>query len=309
MDRVFAWAQGATDVQDCVCHDCPSDGPAGAYRIKIVPTLSDNYSYLVINTNTHQAVVVDAADGMVVRTVAARLGVTLVAVLTTHYHADHCGGNADLAAQTPSLEIIAGAGDADRTPCVTKRVGDGEAFVCAGLAFAALETPGHTRGSVCFLLDARDGQAPAVFTGDTLFIGGCGRFFEAPPETMRDSLAKLARLDPATRVFPGHEYTAGNMKFCCALEPDSADAQRACEETAAQREKELPTASTMAREMRLNPFMRSDDAAVQRAAGCEGDAVKTLATIRRRKDTFTTVGKVITLFLDTKAALGGGSGP
>ena len=43
--------------------------------------------------------------------------------------------------------------------------------------------------------------------------------------------------------------------------------------------------------------------------GCEGDAVKTLATIRRRKDTFTTVGKVITLFLDTKAALGGGSGP
>ena len=191
MDRVFAWAQGATDVQDCVCHDCPSDGPAGAYRIKIVPTLSDNYSYLVVNASTLQAVVVDAADGMVVRTVAARLGVTLVAVLTTHYHADHCGGNADLAAQTPSLEIIAGAGDADRTPCVTKRVGDGEAFVCAGLAFTAVETPGHTRGSVCFLLDARDGQAPAVFTGDTLFIGGCGRFFEAPPETMRASLAKL----------------------------------------------------------------------------------------------------------------------
>ena len=64
MDRVFAWAQGATDVQDCVCHDCPSDGPAGAYSIKIVPTLSDNYSYLVVNASTREAVVVDAADAV-----------------------------------------------------------------------------------------------------------------------------------------------------------------------------------------------------------------------------------------------------
>ena len=172
-----------------------------------MPSLSDNYAYLIVNRATSEAVAVDAGEPAVVAAAALSLGCALVAVLTTHYHADHSGGNAELAAAHKNLEIVAGDADADATPGpVTRRVVDGEAFVAAGLAFQALHTPGHTPGHTCFLLDARDGQAPAVFTGDCLFVGGCGRLLAGTAAEMRQSLSSLAALEPATRVFPGHEY-------------------------------------------------------------------------------------------------------
>ena len=303
MDKLFAWGQGGGAKPDpFVCHRC--DGEAlGSYSIKIIEALSDNYSYLIVNSTSQEAVAVDVAEAPRVSAVVDSLGARLVAVLTTHCHGDHAGGNAELAASSSALEIVAGERDFDRTPCATRSVGDGEAFVLAGLAFTALHTPGHTVGHTSYLLDAKDGQAPAVFTGDCLFVGGCGRFMEGTPEVMQRSLAKLAALDPATRVFPGHEYTTGNLKFCCALEPDNGGLEDAYNGAVERRGKQLPTVpSTIFDELRLNPFLRVDDANVQRAVDCEGDALRTLAAVRRKKDTFTTVGKVITFFLDTKAA-------
>ena len=76
----------------------------------------------------------------------------------------------------------------------------------------ALHTPCHTQDSICYF--AEDGDDRAVFTGDTLFIGGCGRFFEGTPEQMHKALNEtLAALPDTTKVFPGHEYTKGNVKF------------------------------------------------------------------------------------------------
>ena len=95
MDNVFAWAQGARGAQ-CVCHDA-GDADDASYKIHIVEALSDNYSYLVVNSATGDAVCVDACEADVVDVACAKLGVTLQGVLTTHFHADHSGGNAALA--------------------------------------------------------------------------------------------------------------------------------------------------------------------------------------------------------------------
>lgn len=76
----------------------------------------------------------------------------------------------------------------------------------------ALHTPCHTQDSICFYFE--DGADRAVFTGDTLFIGGCGRFFEGNATEMHKALNEvLAALPDDTKVYPGHEYTKGNVRF------------------------------------------------------------------------------------------------
>lgn len=85
-------------------------------------------------------------------------------------------------------------------------------FNIGAIKVTALHTPCHTQDSICYFLE--DGEDRAVFTGDTLFIGGCGRFFEGTPEQMQKALNEtLAALPDDTKVYPGHEYTKGNVKF------------------------------------------------------------------------------------------------
>ena len=80
--------------------------------------------------------------------------------------------------------------------------------------------PGHTLGAVAYFVD--DGGQRAVFTGDTLFLAGCGRLFEGTPAQMYASLSSLAALPADTRVFCGHEYTAANLRFAAHVEPSNA---------------------------------------------------------------------------------------
>jgi hydroxyacylglutathione hydrolase len=95
---------------------------------------------------------------------------------------------------------------------VTKTPEHKSTFKIGSIDVTALHTPCHTQDSVCFYF--QDGEDRAVFTGDTLFIGGCGRFFEGSAEEMHKALNEtLAALPDDTKVYPGHEYTKGNVKF------------------------------------------------------------------------------------------------
>ena len=78
-----------------------------------------------------------------------------------------------------------------------------------------LHIPGHTTGAIAYHF--RDD----VFTGDTLFIAGCGRLFEGTPDTMHKSLQRLAALPDDTRVWVGHEYTVANLQFARSVEPEN----------------------------------------------------------------------------------------
>ena len=139
-----------------------------------------------------------------------------------------------------------------------------------------LEVPAHTRGAITFVMDGH------AFTGDTLFLMGCGRLFEGDPATMFSSLAKLKALPDTTKIWCGHEYTASNGRFALTLEPGNAALQT--------RMKNLATPSvpaTMADEMATNPFLRTGSAEIRKALGMEQeDDVSVFAEIRRRKDVF-----------------------
>ncbi|EYF06640.1 hydroxyacylglutathione hydrolase [Chondromyces apiculatus] len=249
-------------------------------RILPIPCLSDNYAYLVHREGSDEAIVVDPSESEPVLRALDAEGLRLVAILNTHHHHDHVGGNEGLRARLGELPVYAHASDAGRVPAQTERVEEGQVVRAAGLEFTTLHVPGHTLGAVSYQVE------DAVFTGDTLFIGGCGRLFEGTPEGMVASLGKLAALPPSTRVFCGHEYTVNNLRFAHTVEPDNEAISRKLTKAQEARERGEPTVgSTMGEELETNPFLRCDASAVRARFPGDGRA-EVFAAVRRAKDSF-----------------------
>lgn len=308
MDSLFAWAQGcAGSLGRETSFDIPYK-EGDAYRIKIIPALSDNYMFLIISTNGLKAVAVDPVDASKILSICEAENILLEAALTTHYHSDHSGGNEQLAGAIKGLRIYAGEGDADKTPAVTNRLANGELLTAAGLTFRTIATPCHTRGHVCFYLDGFGGLAPALFCGDTLFVAGCGRFMEGTAADMQCSLDALCTLPAETRIFCGHEYTVGNLQYALSLEPSNNHLVERLEAAKALRELGRPTIpSTLAEECLINPFLRVKETGFAESVGCPSCSsnLEIMAKLRRGKDTFTMTGKVITFALDVQKMLSG----
>ncbi|KAK3703438.1 Cytoplasmic glyoxalase II [Vermiconidia calcicola] len=202
-------------------------------------------------------------------------GVNLKNIINTHHHGDHAGGNAEML-KTYSVPIIGGK-DCAR---VNKTPGHGDTFTVGdGIKVKALHTPCHTQDSICYFFE--DGNDRAVFTGDTLFIGGCGRFFEGTPKEMDKALNEtLAALPDDTKVYPGHEYTKGNVKFGIrVLQSDPVKKL----ESFTNNNKYTQGKFTIGDEKKHNVFMRLDDPDVQKFTG-KTDRVDVMGALREAKN-------------------------
>ncbi|KAG8145454.1 hypothetical protein E2320_011984 [Naja naja] len=210
-------------------------------KVEILPALTDNYMYLLVDEETKEAAIVDPVQPQKVLDAAKKHGVKLTTVLTTHHHWDHAGGNEKLVKMEPGLRVYGG----------DSRVGS--------LNVKCLSTPCHTSGHICyFVTKPNSSEPPAVFTGDTLFVAGCGKFFEGTPEEMYRALIEvLGRLPPETKVYCGHEYTINNLKFARHVEPNNAAIQRKLSWAKAKYDGgEATIPSTIGEEFTYNPFMR-----------------------------------------------------
>jgi hydroxyacylglutathione hydrolase len=182
--------------------------------------------------------------------------------------------------------VFGHASDRGRIPEQTEFLTDGASVEVEGLSFRALHIPGHTLGAVGY---AGEG---AVFTGDTLFAGGCGRLFEGTPAQMYQSLnVTLAALPDETLVYCGHEYTASNLKFAAHLEPGNAAISNKARHVAEQRAHGVPTVpSTLGEEKATNPFMRCDSpeiiAHLSHALSADRSPAAILGAVRAAKDKF-----------------------
>lgn len=269
--------------------------------IWIAPILSDNYSYFLICSKSNKAAVIDPADPPKITQYLSQLkqdprfsNLSLEYVLTTHKHWDHAGGNEAMAQQFQGITVVGSKGE--QIPACNKPVDDGDEFTVGDtLKVKVLSTPCHTRGHIQYLVTRTEGSDPAaLFTGDTIFVGGCGRFFEGTAQQMLDNMQKVSKLDPSTEIYCGHEYTLSNLKFAKEkVEPSNADLDAKIEWSKAQRERGLPTIpSTLGEELTYNPFMRAHvDSVKQAAMNYLGQKelpndVDTMAAIRKMKDEY-----------------------
>ncbi len=248
-----------------------------------IPVLTDNYIYLIHDPVSKETAVIDPALAPPVLDVLAEKNWRLTAILNTHHHWDHVGGNLELKQKT-GCKIIAAQSDSNRIPGIDSGIGDGDVISLGTHTARIIATPGHTSGHIVYYF-AEDG---ALFCGDTLFVMGCGRLFEGTPEQMYDSLQKLQALPPTTRVYCTHEYTQANGRFALSVEPDNVQLQQKMLKVQALRAENLPTVpSTIAQEMATNPFFRTDSLTLQKTLGLAGKTpVEVFTELRKRKDSF-----------------------
>ena len=258
-------------------------------RVVAVPQLADNYAYVIIDPASSEAAVVDCAEAEKVLAEVERQAVRLTAVLATHHHFDHVGGNLDLLARQPSLRVFGSAEDASKIPGITDRLRDGDTLAVGSLVARTIFIPAHTSGHVAYHFP----DAQAVFTGDTLFAGGCGRLFEGDAGQMMASLGKLAALPDDTRVYCGHEYTLKNLQFARELEPGNRDLAEKLARVRALRERhEATVPSTIREEKATNPFLRTASPELAASVGARvrglppGDPVALFAAVRALKDRY-----------------------
>ena len=196
-------------------------------------------------------------------------------ILITHRHRDHLAG-VDVLRQRFGCRVM---GPAEVTEVALDRVvTGGERLELGDVVLDVMATPGHTEGHLAYVSSGLVG--PSLFSGDALFLAGCGRVAAGQASDMWGSLNRLRVLAGSTVVYPGHDYLADNLQFSLSLEPGNAEVQRAL---AGGFGAEI---STMRVQRRVNPFLRADDPVLRSALGIatgvpDGDA---FAEIRRRKD-------------------------
>jgi hydroxyacylglutathione hydrolase len=213
-----------------------------------------NFNYVIACSETGEAVAVDPLDHARCLEHARSEGFEITRVVNTHEHRDHTGGNAQVVAAT-GAQVLAHWRAADRIGGVDRGLRAGDVIkVGRTVELECLDTPGHTMSHVCLLAH---GDAPALFCGDTLFNAGAGNCYNGgDPEALYETFAnRLAALPDDTRVYPGHEYLANNLRFTLAREPDNASAASLLASHGSQ-DPDRALVTTLAQEKEINTFFR-----------------------------------------------------
>ncbi len=254
-----------------------------------IPAFEDNYIWCIHNENL--AYVVDPGEHTPVIEYLQQHQLDLAGILITHHHADHIGGIKELTKWQsqqgkPSVEII--GPDTARFPFLTKPVSDGDKIELNALniQFTVLEVPGHTKDHIAYFGES------GLFCGDTLFSAGCGRLFEGNAQQMQINFDRFKALPASTKVYCTHEYTLSNLDFAAVVWPQNAkivEYRDWVNSKRAQDEPSLP--SNIAQELKINPFMNTQDADIkmnveQHFAANYASPTEVFSALRNWKDNF-----------------------
>ena len=213
-----------------------------------IPALQDNYIWLIRREN--HAVAVDPGEAAPVLDFLQKNNLKLDAILCTHRHHDHIDGIEEL---REVYNVPVYGRKHPQNPHITQDLREGDRLQLDQInaVFDIIDIPGHLDDHIAFI-------APqTLFCGDVMFGAGCGKNFEGTPAQLHQSLKRLAELPDDTFVYCAHEYTAYNLPFALACEPNNANIKRRNTETSLLRAANLPTVPfTIALEKATNPFLR-----------------------------------------------------
>ncbi|CAR27205.1 ZYRO0C11374p [Zygosaccharomyces rouxii] len=240
-------------------------------------TGGDNYSYLLSTQDKTKSWLIDPAEVLeVLPNLDSSERKSIQFIANTHHHYDHAGGNtgilAALGKENIKPRVLAGS---HVSPATTDVPEHQQQFTLGNLLVSCIRTPCHTQDSVCYHVKDPETSEQALFSGDTLFTAGCGRFFEGNAQEMDVALNQRILQEVGepnwslTRVYPGHEYTKGNAKFvrkAIYVNPNENKHFDNLEKFSL--ENDVTTGRfTLADETQFNPFMRLDDPIVRKAIG------------------------------------------
>jgi len=242
--------------------------------VHVLPIFSDNYCYFLVNNKTNQFALVDPADP---KTVEQHINTNdylsskkLSCILTTHKHWDHAGGNKHFLENDASLQIFGGSDSEGVNQVVWKSSSDDHQEKTFSIFddktnITAYHTPCHTSGHLCYVVKT-DGPSDCIFTGDTFFIGGCGKFFEGSAQQMLNNVKlvndKICGSDEHKMkrmlMFCGHEYTVKNMQFIIDRVSDSEVVKQYLQKYKKQLDdKDYTVPSTIYDENQYNPYFKA----------------------------------------------------
>ncbi len=266
-------------------------------KIELIPAFKDNYFFLVTHQGTGERTVIDPGQAKPIIDILEENELDLI--LLTHHHPDHIGGAEDLMAEY-DCPILGGLDDEmlERMPPLARPLEDGD-IISIGTRGYVLDVPGHTLGHIAYFFpqkqnDEREDhtkkpipdalfyetdsvlehieKGPVLFIGDTLFAGGCGRVFEGTMDMMFDTLQKIKKLPPETKIYCSHEYTLDNLTFAHGVFSEDEAIQKRLEKVHKQRRNNIATVpTTLAEELRTNVFLRAK-------------SVEEFTTLREAKD-------------------------
>ncbi|MGI9200551.1 MAG: hydroxyacylglutathione hydrolase [Woeseiaceae bacterium] len=219
-----------------------------------------NFNYLIVCPDTGDTLAVDPLDYEKCLAAAESNGWSITQILNTHEHGDHTGGNKAVVAAT-GAKVIAHQNAGGRIPNMDIGVGAGDVIkVGSTVELECLDTPGHTMSHICLLSRTDE---PGLFSGDTLFNAGAGNCHNGGhPNELYDTFAgQLAKLDPTTRIYPGHDYLINNLEFTLDREPDNASASSMLVKYKSQ-DPASALVTTLAQEREVNTFFRLDSPSV-----------------------------------------------
>ena len=254
-------------------------------KIHQIPMLRDNYAYLLVCEKSKTAAILDPSEADPALNRIEQEGVKFDAILNTHHHRDHTGGNEGILAKH-KVDVYGHKSDSARIHGLSRGVDDGDEIQIGEVKGKVLFVPGHTTGHIAYLFDNN------LFCGDTLFTAGCGRLFEGTPEQMDASLKKLMALTYNNKIYCGHEYTESNLRFAMSIEPKNPKLASRFERVQGLRSRGASTVpSTLEEEKQTNPFLRWDSKEIQASLkssdpGARLDPVSVFAAVRKMKDAF-----------------------
>ncbi|MEI6896417.1 MAG: hydroxyacylglutathione hydrolase [Psychromonas sp.] len=219
-------------------------------HVLTIPSFNDNYIWLIKDSQSQHCIVVDPGDASPVLEIIKSQALILDAILLTHKHYDHIDGVTTLLSTLGENINVYSKNNLFPESIL---VAEGQSIHCFESRFAltVMEVPGHTLDHIVFY------NEDMLFSGDTLFSGGCGRVFEGSHVQMFDALSRLAMLPEQTQVYCAHEYTVSNLKFAYAVEPKNQDLLSYIQYVAKKRQQGLATIPTnIGLEKRINPFLR-----------------------------------------------------
>ncbi len=239
----------------------------------LASTRGDNFFYMIHDGT--EAALIDPIDADLGIAAIRDAGLTLTAVLNTHWHPDHDGGNAAVLDAFEEAILIGPAAEADQiaehgSVPLERGVAAGDAVTIGDLSLEVFETPGHTGGHISYMIEHH------LFSGDVIFGAGAGNCrFGGDPGVLYETFAGfLGDLDEDVVFYPGHDYAVRNLEFGLSIQPEHDALAAQLKEARKVKERAL-LLTTIGQERAFNPFLRTDEAALQQTLQTEREQIWT----------------------------------